>query len=306
MALTPKDQWVPAGQDVEGEVTLVSWNLLVRNSREPAVVASLSFPSLKRRGYYFRGNTWAPDEHRAWPHRQAQIERVLHACGGPHVDFYCLQESEEPLVDLPASVLETHALLSGSAAGGGRTQHAFTKPQLLYRKARWRMLWSESRTRVVLAAFEDLEHPQLPPLCVWSVHLTGGPSEAAVKERAQQIASALRNFRKHVKGRPAHVQLVCGDFNDTERFDTLEAEGLTDVLAQHGLEYPTHQWAHTGHPEYATSTIDHVYADASLRLVAVREPWTEEERREVATLGLPTAFHPSDHTPILARFARKQ
>jgi mRNA deadenylase 3'-5' endonuclease subunit Ccr4 len=266
--LISKDEWTRTIRDKEQtDVSLVSWNLL-------------------RKKYRFNDNTWASEANKDWLHRQHQLERNILEFGDD-MDFLCFQEVEEPEIDLPFLDAK-FGLVSAVEKGPGA--HTFTKPRLYYRKERWNLLWFESRSRVVIGAFVPIESPNAAPLIVMNVHLTGGPSDQSAKEREQQIASAFRNYRKETKTVARDSLIVCGDFNSTTRFSSLEENaGLYHVLGAHNIQFATHQWSHEGNSPFY-STIDHVYASPNLELQCVREPFTDAENREVVNAILSYQF----------------
>lgn len=290
------------------------------------VISLLSFNCL-RKGYGFRENTWCAPEHRAWPHRRELLERLMTRDLG-QLDFLCLQEVEEPDVDL--SFLDA-AFGQVSAVERSAGAHSFTKPRLYYRRAAWELLWVESRSRAVVGAFRGSQHNEV--VYVINVHLTGGPSEEATRERENQIKSALKFLKKRSGSAGERADsaalIVAGDFNATETFSVLtNSMKLTNVMQHNGVRYPSHQWGCTqnGAPNCFQSVIDQIYVRCAIlvlgracwwrlrtlvrsshyHMVAARNPFTAEQWTEVEQRGVPNAFHPSDHMPLCVRLARTQ
>ncbi len=221
-------------------------------------ITLLSFNCLRKK-YAFRENTWCAAEHRQWDTRRALLERLMTRDLG-QLDFLCLQEVEEPELDLPfldAAFGQVSAIERNSGA------HCFTKPRLYYRRAAWTLLWVESRSRVVIGAFRG-RHDEV--VYVANVHLSGGPSEKAELERQSQIKSALKYLQKRRgsagENAAAAALIVAGDFNDTEQFRVLTDDmKLVNVMQRAGVRYPSHQWGCTnnGAPNCFQSTIDQIY-----------------------------------------------
>lgn len=281
------DKCESKGEDMDGRRLLVP-RVRWREEQVPSSCVEVVSWNALRRNYRFVGNNFTKREHREWEHRLALIRSLL-VEEASRADFLALQEIE---------LLEDLDFLKGAydvvGAKAKEGQHSLTKPRLYFRRDKWTLLWEECRSRVVMAGFKRRDTDQV--VCVWSVHLQGGQAGAA--ERTNQIKSALKHMSKHTKG-AVMPSLICGDFNTTE---LVAFEGMTNMMAKHGISFPTHIWGDKN--EQYPSTIDQVYAsDAHFSLLGLRDPFTPEQWTEAKEVGLPNAFHPSDHLPLIMRFS---
>jgi len=298
-------------RDPGSEVSVVSFNMLLKGfDLKPY------YPSV-------------PAELRAWPHRKSQLQRVIL---GVDSDIYCMQEVEavsfpEEFAFLADAGYESVAPKDDSK--GKRPDMA--KTAIFYKSSRLEKLWQEHRSRLVIAAFRHLLSDRI--LYVVSCHLEGAPWQVAT--RFTQMQNALDSIRKHQRQQgiePASCALIfAGDFNEGEdgavchclrdgalsssfrhpaypevevikedfKHDFQLSDLYAPISASLGARRPPTFCAPEEETGPAFAAIDFVfYSHGSLLPTAVRLPFTEEQLRATDGVGVPSAWHFSDHVPI--------
>eukprot|EP00198_Chlamydomonas_reinhardtii_P001888 XP_001691224.1 predicted protein [Chlamydomonas reinhardtii] len=150
----------------------------------------------------------------AWPHRWAALQQQLASFGA---DVICLQEVEparwQEIVSSPALAGYTGLLQD---RGRGSDAAPVITNALLWRPDKLGLVWSESRSRALLAAFvfwDGVGQQQL--LYVANLHLEGSPYRP--NDRISQTRSALQRLEAHQLSHglsPGDAAVVvCGDFN---------------------------------------------------------------------------------------------
>ncbi|GLC33494.1 hypothetical protein PLESTB_000081100 [Pleodorina starrii] len=254
-----------------------------------------------------------------WPHRWAALQEQLGTFGA---DLICLQEVEpsrwEQMLASPA--LAGYAGFIQDRRGG----ESLISNAILYRTDKLGLVWQESRSRALLAAFafwDGLGQQQL--LYVANLHLEGSPYRP--NDRISQTRSALQRLEAHQRQHgidPADAAVVvCGDFN-SGRHETVchflhrgRLEGGTTEPHLPKVEvtktsiahpYALHEaYSSGGHelpftrkvPSLA-STLDFIWASCQLEVAALY--WPVECRHEglIEHQALPNQHYPSDHLPI--------
>ncbi|EFJ47404.1 hypothetical protein VOLCADRAFT_92068 [Volvox carteri f. nagariensis] len=235
-----------------------------------------------------------------WPHRWEALQEQIRSFGS---DLICLQEVEPS---------RWNQMLASPAL----TDYAgFLQLGLV---------WHESRTRALLAAFtfwDGLGQQQL--LYVANMHLEGSPYRP--NDRISQTRSALQRLEAHqrqygIAPEDAAV-VVCGDFN-SGRHETVchflhrgRLEGGTTEPHMPKVEvtkasishpYALHEAYSSGGHELPftrkvpplASTLDFIWASCQLEVAALY--WPVECRHEglIEHQALPNQHYPSDHLPI--------
>jgi len=290
------------------EVSVISFNMLLKGFDQKPY-----YPSV-------------PPELRAWPRRKTQLQRVIL---GVDADIYCMQEVEAVSFPEEFSFLADagyESIAPKDDSKGKRPDMA--KTAIFYKGSRLEKLWQEHRSRLVIGAFRHL--PSGKVIYVASCHLEGAPWEVAT--RFTQMQNALASIRKHQKQQcidPASSALIfAGDFNESEDgavFQCLQDGGLSKDFrppdfpdkevtkddykhefqmsdlyssgtAAAGAERPPTFCAPEDHRYVA---IDFVfYTHNTLRPAAVRRPFTDEQAKVTTGVGIPAAWHFSDHVPV--------
>ncbi|KAG2426336.1 hypothetical protein HXX76_013093 [Chlamydomonas incerta] len=237
----------------------------------------------------------------AWPHRWAALQQQLSSFGA---DVICLQEVEparwQEMMASPALAGYTGLLQD---RGRGSDSSPVIANALLWRPDKLGLVWSESRSRALLAAFvfwDGLVQQQL--FYVANLHLEGSPYRP--NDRISQTRSALQRLEAHQlchglsPGDAAVV--VCGDFNSGRH------ETVCHFLHRGRLEGGTTE-PHLPQVEVTKTTIAHPYAlHEAYSSGGVELPFT----RKVHSAGGPGAAdmalrwpqHVSG-TPLLLRLA---
>jgi len=272
-------------------------------------------------------------ELRAWPRRR---ELLLELLSSVDADVYCMQEVECLTFDQEAAFLSEigYAWVAPRDDAKGKWPD-MAKPAFFYKAERLELLWTDHRSRVVLASFKHRCSGQI--LYMATCHLEGAPWEG--EKRMAQTKKALDSLKRQVqKDQKEHgtdsekvAMIFAGDFNE-------EADGAVCHLLQTGsiekcfrapglpeaevtkADY-SHNFAlsdlygfmanrpHTfcAPPEESAAwgsqvhfaSVDFVfYSRESLRPVAVREPFTPQQTDMTSSVGIPSAWHFSDHVPI--------
>ncbi|PNW83120.1 hypothetical protein CHLRE_06g307400v5 [Chlamydomonas reinhardtii] len=190
----------------------------------------------------------------AWPHRWAALQQQLASFGA---DVICLQEVEparwQEIVSSPALAGYTGLLQD---RGRGSDAAPVITNALLWRPDKLGLVWSESRSRALLAAFvfwDGVGQQQL--LYVANLHLEGSPYRP--NDRISQTRSALQRLEAHQLSHglsPGDAAVVvCGDFNSGRH------ETVCSFLHRGRLEGGTTE-PHLPQVEVTKTTIAHPYA----------------------------------------------
>lgn len=159
------------------------------------------------------GNGWwvgkyyepsVPQEHRAWPHRQALLRRELL---GAAADILCLQETT------PETFAQDWSFLNDAGYDHALHRKDELRCATFWRRDRWSLLEPpRHQDRTLLTALGSLHGSRY--VVVANVHLKAGAEPA---RRLRQVAEALEQIEKRgvARGaRPEEIPVVlCGDFN---------------------------------------------------------------------------------------------
>lgn len=298
------------------QISVVSFNMLLKGFD-----AKPYYPSV-------------PAELRAWPRRR---ELLLELLSSVDADVYCMQEVECATFHQESVFLSSigYAWVEPRDDAKGKWPD-MAKPAFFYKADRLELLWTDHRSRVVLASFRHRSSGQM--LYLATCHLEGAPWEA--EKRIAQTKKALESLKRQVQKdqkqrNPSDTQKVAlifaGDFNEAAdgavchllrtgsidkdfRAPNLpEAEltkadynhnfALSDLYGSMNTRPPTfcappEETAAWG-SEVNFGSVDFVfYSRESLRPVAIREPFTPEQRHMTCGVGIPSAWHFSDHVPV--------
>ncbi|GAX83979.1 hypothetical protein CEUSTIGMA_g11404.t1 [Chlamydomonas eustigma] len=256
-----------------------------------------------------------------WEHRKPLIVEEIESADA---DIWCLQEVDIGRWDELLEGLEGYTGVLQQKKG---MEGAGAVCALLYKAARLQLLWTESRSRTMLAAFKFVDTYGLDQVlyCI-NCHLEGSPYRP--NDRVSQIRSSLhrlQQFQQQVPGVTVEDQLlvVCGDFNSgkSESVWRLLYRGrleggatephlpnvevtkstishpyvLLDAYNSAGVELPfTRKVPQLG------STLDHIFTSSEFSVSSVYWPLTLRgtDSDQLQRLHLPNQFHPSDHLPI--------
>lgn len=268
-----------------------------------------------RKAYY----PSVPPELRAWPGRKAQLKALLLGMGA---DVYLMQEVECSSFREEFPFLEGYGAAAPKDDSKGKTP-GLAKCCVLFREELLELLWEEHRSRVVLCALRHRATGRL--IYVASAHLEGAPWEGAT--RLKQLRNALDSLQRRMRVdgvAPDECSLIfAGDFNEgpdgavcASLRSGEEVEGtcrhpfkLSDAYGAggaFGLERPP-SFCAPADPDVgpaAFAAVDFLfYTAATLRLAAVRRPFTEAQARATEGLGVPSQWHFSDHVPLGGSFA---
>lgn len=272
-------------------------------------------------------------ELRSWPGRKQHLKLLLLSL---NADIYCMQEVEcsSFLEEFSFLADEGYAFVSPRDDSKGK-RPGLAKCAIFYKADCLEKVWEEHRSRIVLAALRHVSTGQL--LYVASCHLEGAPWEAATRVKQMINAlDALQKHQKEQQLESSKCALViAGDFNETEdgavchclhsgglrrdfRLPRLPEQELLKDDYEHGFkladlysseasalgERPptfcapadeTCEWK--AKPTFAA--VDFIfYTSSTLRPVAVRRPFTEEQMAATEGQGIPSEWHFSDHVPI--------
>lgn len=289
-------------QDDEMLVTRSEWPM-----RKRGAFSIASFNTLRHQ-YRFNENDWSSEEHKSWAHRQ-ELHRKLFIETLERPSIICLQEAELRTMEEDFPFLFEGDYGHVSAGKGKDDGHSFTKPTTFYRLDTFDLIWSNSRSRVVLAELM-LKSNRDRSIYVVNVHLSGGNQEGKQFQREQQIKSALKFLTPRLKANTKEdCVIVCGDFNCD--VSGAKDHNVTKLLSDFNPAYRkndsmpfTHKWGcHEGRMFF--QFIDQIFATASsLQLVSTRSPFDGEEWDSLLQpgLGFPNACHPSDHVPLVAEY----
>ncbi|KAG2490743.1 hypothetical protein HYH03_010898 [Edaphochlamys debaryana] len=174
------------------EISVVVWNILADHYCTP------------KRYPYVRPD-WL-----SWPHRWALLQEQLGSFGS---DLICLQEVEPSRWQ---QILDSPALHGYSGIIQDRRGDNLIANAILYRTSKLAPVWTESRSRALLAAFafwDGLGQQQV--LWVANLHLEGSPYRP--NDRISQTRSALQRLEAAQRERSLapgdELVLVVGDFN---------------------------------------------------------------------------------------------
>ncbi|KXZ54570.1 hypothetical protein GPECTOR_4g635 [Gonium pectorale] len=254
-----------------------------------------------------------------WPHRWRALQEQLASFGS---DLICLQEVEPARWEemLASPVLAEYSGIIQDRRGAD----ALISNAILFRPSKLGLVWQESRSRALLAAFvfwDGLGQQQL--LYVANLHLEGSPYRP--NDRISQTRSALQRLEAHMRAHgvaPGDAAvLVAGDLN-SGRHETVcqflhrgRLEGgttephlprveVTKVSIAH--PFPLHEVYSSGGAELPftrkvpslASTLDFIWASCQLEVRSLY--WPVECRHEglLQHQALPNQHYPSDHLPI--------
>ncbi|PNW83119.1 hypothetical protein CHLRE_06g307400v5 [Chlamydomonas reinhardtii] len=258
----------------------------------------------------------------AWPHRWAALQQQLASFGA---DVICLQEVEparwQEIVSSPALAGYTGLLQD---RGRGSDAAPVITNALLWRPDKLGLVWSESRSRALLAAFvfwDGVGQQQL--LYVANLHLEGSPYRP--NDRISQTRSALQRLEAHQLSHglsPGDAAVVvCGDFN-SGRHETvcsflhrgrLEGGTTEPHLPQVEVTKTTIAHPYALHEAYSSggvelpftrkvpslaSSLDFIWASCNLEVTALYVPVEARHQGLIAHQALPNQHYPSDHLPI--------
>jgi len=209
------------------------------------------------------------------------------------------------------------------------------KTAIFYRRERFDALWEDHRSRIVLAALKHRSSGRV--LYVASCHLEGAPPEAAVRftQTRKALESLARHQAASGIDPTACSMVFAGDFNETEdgavcrclgsgglpkdfrapQFPEVEISksdfahpfGLSDLYAQGRGPWPRRpptlcaplDEGCGARAADAFTAIDFVfYSHRTLLPVAVRQPFSTEQVEATLGIGIPSAWHFSDHVPV--------
>lgn len=239
-----------------GELSVLSWNLLA-----PSANAADQ-----------------PDwEEVRWPALQKWLARIS-AC-----DVLCFQELE------PGRSLECVCAMLSAQGFEPVVQEKdhFLRCSTFYKAERLKLIWSQSRSRALLACFALADGREL---AVGNMHLQAGPKYQDELQRISQLQSVMRRL----SARRPWCQLLCGDYNS----ELVQGSALLKSLTENNLCR-----VHAPGPTYITkngsAAIDHIFIGQGLRELAVLGS-DAAALRAITVAGLPDAEYPSDHLPIAA------
>eukprot|EP00930_Biecheleria_cincta_P037800 TRINITY_DN25979_c0_g1_i1.p1 TRINITY_DN25979_c0_g1~~TRINITY_DN25979_c0_g1_i1.p1 ORF type:complete len:405 (+),score=76.28 TRINITY_DN25979_c0_g1_i1:48-1217(+) len=272
-------------------------------------------------------------ELRAWPRRR---ELLLELLSSVDADVYCMQEVECLTFDQESAFLSEigYAWVAPKDDAKGKWPD-MAKPAFFYKADRLELLWTDHRSRVVLASFRHRRSGQIVYMA--TCHLEGAPWEAEkrIAQTKKALDSLKRQVRKDQQERCTDSEkaalIFAGDFNEeangavchllhtgsiescfrvpglpeTEltKADYSHNFALSDIYGSMSDRPPTFcappeasaAWGSQVH----FASVDFVfYSRESLRPVAVREPFTPEQTNMTRSVGIPSAWHFSDHVPI--------
>lgn len=328
---SPKSPHSEAEVDLEKELSPSSWSLFTEMCRrlpvrepdcEVSVVSfNLLLKSFETKDYY----PTVSKEHRSWRRRRAMTKQLLL---GLDADIVAVQEAEivgfeedfSFLAEGGYGVVEPKGEKSGKSP---KSEEGLAKCAIFFKHSSFVLEWKEHRSRAVLAALRHRRSQQL--LFVVSCHLEGAPWQAA--KRLSQTKSALERLQLEMRRRRLKVEdcavVFAGDFNGPPASASCEflrhgelPEGFQDPWApEESMAAASHDFRFDDlyedskkkrpptfcSPETTSGPccIDYVfYTPGLLSPVAVRLPFTEEQLKAAAAVGIPSEWHPSDHVPL--------
>lgn len=255
-----------------------------------------------------------------WSYRWPLIEAEVFTSDA---DIICLQE-----VDL-ARLEDYHAAAAAHSyqilVQQGKGDHPVLNC-ILY-SSKFTMVWSDHRSRTLIAAFTFEVDNFVQVLYVVNCHLEGHPHRP--NDRVNQMRSALQRMQWHqgnngIAPESANV-LVCGDFNSTPHegvcrllhhgrlvggytesyLPSLEVTKTTivqpytllDAYSQDDLLLPF-----TRKVPCSMHTIDYIWHSPQLVVDALYCPYRPRDLGLILQQSLPNRLYPSDHLPIGAVF----
>eukprot|EP01062_Namystynia_karyoxenos_P084455 TRINITY_DN9937_c0_g1_i1.p1 TRINITY_DN9937_c0_g1~~TRINITY_DN9937_c0_g1_i1.p1 ORF type:complete len:393 (+),score=121.47 TRINITY_DN9937_c0_g1_i1:91-1269(+) len=244
--------------------------------------------------------------------------------------------SDAPPAAAAATFAEAGASDAAPAAAAAEPSSLMAKTAIFFKAERMELVWSENRSRALLAALRHRPSGQL--VYIVNVHLEGNPIK--VPQRISQLKSSLKRVAADQSKRkvaPADcAMVVAGDFNAiagsasnlclangglpktfrdpwagddvvVTKEDYRHPYPLSDIYQVcDGLEPGEDDGrcrTHFSRDCAQGSPIDHVfYSHRTLRPIARRRVLTPEQLRAVRAEHLPSEWHPSDHLPVGAVF----
>jgi hypothetical protein len=158
-----------------------------------------------------------------------------------------------------------------------------------FKTARLKLIWSQSRSRALLAGFAL---PDGRELGIANVHLQAGPNHQDESQRMSQLQSVLSRLNRC---RP-WCQVVCGDFNS----ELCEGSALPQVVSDTSLRRVALCGPTYIAKDYA-GVLDHIFVGPGLKQRAVLGS-DATALSAIIACGLPNAEYPSDHLPVAALF----
>lgn len=201
-------------------------------------------------------------------------------------DIICLQELEKgsSLEKVQGFLAEQGFACETQQREGKNSFHVVNAT--FFKADRFRVNWSESRSRVLLTG---LLLPNGREICVLNVHLA---ANGAAATRSSQLAHALQKMQ----GIISSYKIICGDFNDRLESDS----PLIPLLAELGVS----RTAPCGFTHYCGLALDHICVSSGLSQQLVLTS-TQKELADLRQRSLPDTEHPSDHFPVAGLFHLK-
>ncbi|CAE6958028.1 angel2 [Symbiodinium natans] len=200
-------------------------------------------------------------------------------------DIMCLQELEKgrSLEPVQEYLAEQGFECVAQKREGKNCYHVINAT--FFRAARFRLNWTESRSRVLLTG---LLLPNGREVCVVNVHLAAVRGEESVAAQLGQMDNALQKMQRVVSS----YKIICGDFNNTLGGDS----PLVPMLSALGVS----RSAPCGPTHHGGLALDHICVGSGL----VQELVLTSSQKELAGLrrSLPDKEHPSDHLPVAGLF----
>eukprot|EP00928_Gymnodinium_smaydae_P058803 TRINITY_DN41_c1_g1_i1.p1 TRINITY_DN41_c1_g1~~TRINITY_DN41_c1_g1_i1.p1 ORF type:complete len:369 (+),score=61.18 TRINITY_DN41_c1_g1_i1:96-1202(+) len=322
----PHDGMVQLCSELEALRQQMKRPLLSRASDQLSVVSfNMLLKGFASKHYY---QIVEPDL-RAWSHRRHQLLELLKGVGA---DLYCMQEVECSSFEKE----EVHFLDQiGYAAVAPKDDSKgkypdMAKPAFFYRPERLQLRWAEHRSRVVLACFEHLAAQKL--VYAATCHLEGAPWEG--EKRVAQTKKAVESLQRRMQSDKCKLEETClvfaGDFNEDEsgavchllnnghlsrefRSPGYPDTELTKSEIRHSFELKSLYEGRSQptfcappcetQPSFGFASVDFLfYSYRSMRPTAIRKPFTLEQAERTCSktsrVGIPAAWHFSDHVPI--------
>jgi mRNA deadenylase 3'-5' endonuclease subunit Ccr4 len=272
-------------------------------------------------------------ELRSWPWRKMQLKQLLF---GLDADVYCMQEVECSTFTEEMGWLGENGYAAIEPRDDSKGKYPdMAKTAIFFKQNRLEKVWEDHRSRVVLAALRHRATDQL--LYAASCHLEGAPWEAATRfTQCRKALDSIARHQKSVGVDPSKCLLVfAGDFNEAEdgavyeclskgglqtsfrdpslanteitKTDFTHAFHLSDLYAARSSPWPTRPATFCAPPEVDSSwgdtpsfgAVDFIfYSHCTLQPVAIREPFSAEQLDATSGVGIPSAWHFSDHVPV--------
>jgi len=211
-------------------------------------------------------------------------------------------------------------------------QHDHTKPSIAYNGEKFELIWSNPRSRIVIALFRMRENGQLFFLA--NCHLQGGWKNE--EQRYFQLRSTLGIIMKYVQENKVDnfKCFICGDLNSSPdnvapmllKQGKLTEDQIVKIFGEEKKDKYTfshniilqdsYENLEEGRRPFSfkygvnndafRDRLDYIfYSSDSIELEYIRDTTTQEEKDTEKEWGLPNLNHPSDHFPIVARFTFK-